>query len=130
AERDRADRQPERVLLGDARGPPGLALHLLSVRRGVRDAVPGAGDLLPDAADRVLHGVDLPLDVLLGALLDVGLVSERVDGLPHLLPGLLYLVADPARVLAHRASSFTVSMVCSGTGGPAFWKRSRPVMAS
>src|SRR5690606_26364996 len=118
-ERGGADREPERVLLGDAHGPAGLAARLVGVGRRVGHPVGRAGDLL-------LHRLHLAVDVLLGATLDVGLVAEGVDRVAHLLARVLYLLPDRARVLIHLTSSFTVSTVCSGTGGPASRRSPRP----
>src|SRR4051794_14152707 len=115
ADGDAADREAERVLLGDAGGLLGLALHLARLRRALGDR---AGDLVLDAAHLVLRPA-----------LHVGLVAQRVDGVTHLRAGLLYLCADPVRVFAHCTSSFTVSTVCSGTGGAAAWTRFLPCWA-
>src|SRR5215216_4042529 len=76
--------------------------------------------LLRDAK-ALLHGADGVRRPILRARLDVGLVAQRVDGLSHALAGVDYLVADRVRVFAHCTSSFTDSMVSSGTGGAAAW---------
>src|SRR6201999_879522 len=60
---------------------------------------------------------------------DIGLVTERVDGVAHLLARLLYLEPDPVWVFAHWMSSFTVSTVW-GAGGVAERSAVRPACAS
>src|SRR5829696_2183100 len=119
---NRADRETERILLRHARGLAGLVLDLAGIRRA-------ADDLVLDAHDALLGRFLLVLQVLLGARLDVGLVTERVDGVRHLGARLFYLGADPVGFFAHWMSSFTVSTVW-GAGGVArcncFW----PALAS
>src|SRR4051794_19213110 len=112
ADGDAADRQAERVLLRDASGP----LDLPAVGRDVGDL---AGQPVLGLADAVL-----------GAALDVRLVADRVHGVAHLGAGLLYARADGFWLLAHSTSSFTVSTVCSGTGGVAARMRLRPARPS
>src|SRR6185436_17967948 len=104
------DRQPERVLLGDADRAARLVLDVAAARRRVADGVLRAGHLRLEAVHLLAHRI-------LGSGLDVRLVGERVDGVAHALAGVLYLGADCARVFAHSTSSLTVSTVCSGTGG-------------
>src|SRR4029450_7350976 len=67
---------------------------------------------------------------ILGPRGHVGLVADGLDGLAHLGPGLLYVLSDRIWVLAHSTSSFTVSMVCSGTGGPAAFSLAWPCLPS
>src|SRR3954468_20816802 len=122
AGRGRAHGQAERVLLSDAGGLAHLALDLLGVRSDV-------ARLLTGDAEALLDGVDLARHVVLGARFHVGLVAERIDGLPHALAGVRYFVADRVRVFAHCTSSFTESIACSGTGGAASWICLRPVRA-
>src|SRR5688500_801233 len=69
------------------------------------------------------------MDRVLGARLEVGLVTEGIDGLAHLGARLFYLAADPVWVFAHWMSSFTVSTVW-GTGGVAACSAFLPLMAS
>src|SRR6185312_1762160 len=95
-------------------------LDVAAARARVRDRVLGAGHLRLEVVHLLVHRI-------LGSGLDVRLVGERVDGVAHALAGVLYLCADCARVFAHSTSSFTVSTVCSGTGGVAAWMRSRPL---
>src|SRR5829696_3198663 len=106
---DGADRQPERVLL---RGADGLLALLLDLAGRGRRLVRATHDVL----DLALHSVLLPLDVLLGAGLDVGLVTEGVQRVAHVIAGLFYLPADGLWVLAHWTSSLIVSTVCSAGG--------------
>src|SRR5512133_1361910 len=122
-QRGGADSQPQRVLLGQAGRPPTRLLDLPSAGGGV--AGPGRG---PDygllgsgggVAHLRLHVLHLVAHCVLGPRGHVGLVADRLDGLAHLGPGLGYVLSDRIWVLAHSTSSFTVSMVCSGTGGPA-----------
>src|SRR4030095_14513748 len=75
---------------------------------------PGGG-----VAHRRLHALHLVAHRFLGPRGHFGLVADGLDGLAHLGPGLLYVLSDLIWVLAHSTSSFTVSMVCSGTGGVA-----------
>src|SRR5215211_426768 len=134
AERDRADGQPERVLLGQPSRPLGLLLEMATAGGGLADpggrvadriAGPGRGadhGLLGSGggvAHLRLHVLHLVAHCVLGSGGHVGLVADGLDGLAHLGPGLLYVLSDRIWVLAHSTSSFTVSMVCSGTGGPA-----------
>src|SRR4051794_20311734 len=131
---DGADGEPERVLLGDAHGAAGVLLDLLAVRGGLTDAVRRADHLRLDrflrSHEALLGGLLLVDDRVARARLDVGLVAEGVDRVAHLLAGRLYFPADPVRVFAHWMSSFTVSTVCSGTGGVACCSSLRPRMAS
>src|SRR4051794_6664945 len=105
ADGDAADGQPERVLLRDAGSLASLPGDLVGVGRVGRDR---PGHPILDAGDAVLR-----------AALDVGLVADGFHGVSHLGAGALYVRADPVRVLAHSTSSFTVSTVCSGSGGAA-----------
>src|SRR5215217_8089452 len=123
ADRDRADSKPQRVLLGQPSRPLGLLLDLATAWGGV--AGPGRG---PDhgllgsgggVAYLRLHVLHLVAHCVLGPGGDVGLVADGLDGVAHPGPGLGYVLSDRIWVLAHATSSFTVSMVCSGTGGPA-----------
>src|SRR5206468_12195257 len=86
-----------------------------------------------DFVRRPLDLLDQPVafvgDRLLHPGFDVGFVGERVNGVTHFGPRLLYLLADLAWLLAHCMSSFTVSTVCSGAGGVACFTRSLPVIA-
>src|SRR4029450_10973176 len=117
------DGRADRVLLGHPGHPPGLLLDLAGAWGGV--AGPGGG---PDhgllgpgggVAYLRLHVLHLVAHCVLGPGGHVGLIADRLDGLAHLGPGLLYVLSDRIWVLAHSTSSFTVSMVCSGTGGVA-----------
>src|SRR3954451_24383764 len=119
ADRGRADGEAERVLLGDADGLLRAGLDVTAARGRVRHGVLRAGHLRFEAVHLLVHRI-------LGSGLDIGLVRERVDGVAHPLAGFLYLCADCARVFAHSTSSFTVSKVCSGTGGVADLIWSRP----
>src|SRR5205823_95991 len=67
---------------------------------------------------------------VLRSTLDVRLVGQRLQRVPHPPARLLYLLADRSRDLAHATSSFTVSMVCSGTGGVASWIFRLPISAT
>src|SRR4051794_6387622 len=120
ADRGGPDGEPERVLLGDPDRALGGVLDVAAARGRAGDGVLRAGHLRLEAVHLLVHR-------FLGSGLDVGLVRERVDGVAHALAGVLYLCADRARVFAHSTSSFTVSTVCSGTGGVAAWMRSRPL---
>src|SRR3954468_4131519 len=120
-----ADRERQRVALGHR------ARLVRAARRG--------------RADALLDFVDL----LAGLALDVGLLPERLDGVAELEPraldvaaqllrapglaavgGRLYCRAAFARSFVHWTSSFTLSTVCSGTGGVACWTFPLPVSAS
>src|SRR5215207_604189 len=133
-QRGGADGQPQRVLLSQAGRPPGLLLDLATAWGGV--AGPGRG---PDhgllgsgggVAYLRLHVLHLVAHCVLGSGGDVGLVADGLDGLAHLGPGLGYVLSDRIWVLAHSTSSFTVSMVCSGTGGPAAFSFAWPCLTS
>src|SRR3954452_18923260 len=110
-----SDGEAERVLLREAGRAASAVLDLLAIRRSVA----GADDL---RFDRLLGAHE----ALLRARLHVGLVGEGVDGVAHLVAGRLYVLADPVWVFAHWMSSFTVSTVCSGTGGVACCSSLRP----
>src|SRR4051794_31103692 len=122
-----AERQPDGVLLRDADGALRALLDVAGVGRGRRDAarepVLGVGHLAREPVLGLGH-------LVLRAALDVGLVAEGVHGVSHVGPGGLYLPADLVRVFAHSTSSFTVSTVCSGTGGAASRSRLRPASAT
>ena len=92
--------------------------------------------LSDDVALLAQRGLLDALHLALGLGLDVGLLDERGDGLPEVLPsggdvapqlGLgrrlagagPYRFAALARCFVHRTSSFTLSTVSSGTGGVA-----------
>src|SRR4029450_7722398 len=120
---DGPDGQAPRGLLGPSGHVPGLLLDLAAARGGV--AGPGRG---PDhgllgpgrgVAHLGLDALHLVAHRFLGPRGHVGLVADGLDGLAHLGPGLLYVLSDLIWVLAHSTSSFTVSMVCSGTRGVA-----------
>src|SRR4051812_7258752 len=123
ADREPAERQAERVAFGCIAYMRGAALERPPIGQRTRDRVFGAGQL---RLDRFL----LVVDVVLCPRADVGLVAERVDLVADPLPCLRYFRADDARVFAHSTSSFTVSMVCSGTGLPASATRSFPCFTS
>src|SRR5215217_426555 len=116
---DRAERNADRVLLRHARRLAGAAPDVLAAGRCLGDARAGASDL----------GLRR-LELLARPCLDIGLVTERLDRVAHAGAGILYLLADFARVLAHSTSSFTDSWVCSGTGGVACCTLVLPVNAS
>src|SRR4051812_33669501 len=130
---DGAQRQPDRILLGQPLGLTRLAVDLLAVGGRVGHGVLGAHELLPDIArgshDALLGRITGVLQRFLRARLHVGLVAERVDGALHLRPRPLYLGADPVWVFAHRMSSFTVSTVW-GAGGVACCNAFWPALAS
>src|SRR6187549_153444 len=115
-----AERQPDWVFLGDAGSLPGAFLHLFGVRRRFADPRRGSHHL---ASQPLL----LVGERLLDAPFDVGLVRQRVHGVAHFRPGLLYLLADLTRVLAHCTSSLTLSTVSSGAGGMLSLTLSRPL---
>ena len=113
----------------------------------VSDAAPDSGQMKQGARQAVGVAQENPLGLALGSVAvgflagmlvpstriedeRIGPVADRVDGVAHLTARLLYLLADLGWVLAHCTSSFTVSTVCSGTGGPASWTSFLPVSAS
>src|SRR5215218_106574 len=117
------DGQPQRVLPGQPGRPPGGLLDLAPAGGGGAGPVgrPGHGLLGPSggARHRRLDVLHLVAHRFLGSGGHIGLVANGLDGLAHLGSGLLYVFSDRIWVLAHSTSSFTVSMVCSGTGGVA-----------
>src|ERR671911_1485457 len=117
------DGQPQRVLPGQTGHLPGLLLDLATARGHLTDPVggPSHGLLGPGGgpAHRRLHALHLVTHRFLGPRGHIGLVANCLHGLAHLGSGLLYVLSDRIWVLAHSTSSFTVSIVCSGTGGVA-----------
>src|SRR4029453_18825417 len=87
--------------------------------------------------DRFLHARHLVLDrlplvvvVISDTRWHIRLVAQRISLVADARACLFYFRADVARVFAHSTSSFTVSMVCSGSGEPASSTRSLPCLAS
>src|SRR5215204_541908 len=128
------DSQPQRVLLGQPGHLPALLLDLTAAGGRVRNPGRRPTDRVTSPGRRPdhrffgpgsgpghlgLHILHLVAHRFLGPRGHIGLVANRLNGLAHLGPGLGYVLSDRIWVLAHSTSSFTVSMVCSGTGGPA-----------
>src|SRR5215218_2014036 len=128
------DGQPQRVLPGQPGRPPGGLLDLAPAGGGGAGPVgrPGHGLLGPSggARHRRLDVLHLVAHRFLGSGGHIGLVANGLDGLAHLGSGLLYVFSDRIWVLAHSTSSFTVSMVCSGTGGVAALSLAWPCLTS
>ena len=110
--------------------PSGFSCAMPAARRALSLTCSPSGCGVADADDLRLDRVLRAHEALLRARLHVGLVGEGVDGLAHLVAGRLYFLADPVWVFAHWMSSFTVSTVCSGTGGVACCSSLRPRAAS